>query len=399
MDSSGPGCAQCGAASTALVLSGGGARAAYQVGALAAIGDLLGDAQANPFHIIVGTSAGAINAVALASGIQQFRASTLRLRQIWQGFTTERVYRSDLPGVLHQAMCFVGGSLFGMRRDIPVALLDNAPLADLLREEVHIEGVGPALASGHLRALAVSAFGYRSAHAVTFYQTSAPIIPWRRHRRVGIPIELTCDHLMASAAIPLLFPPVPLDGEYYGDGAVRQNAPISPALHLGARRVMVIGVSGISASSLPEPGLIDYEPGNPPSLAQMGGHLLNSTFIDSLEQDLELLERMNQLSELIPEERRSDRLQPVDVMVVAPSRPLDEIAARHRRLLPRALRLFLHGPGATRASGAGVLSYLLFEAGYCNELIELGYQDVMNRRSELEAFLGPALVQPKRPLR
>lgn len=372
---------------TALVLSGGGARAAYQVGALAAIGDLLGDGVANPFPIIVGTSAGAINAVALASGIQHFRSSTQHLSQIWGGFHTSRIYRSDWSGVLGQALGFMTGSLLGMRRDRPVALLDNAPLADLLREEINIEGVGPALASGQLRALAVNAFGYRSAHAVTFYQTRESIQPWRRHRRVGIPIELTCDHLMASAAIPLLFPPVPLDGEYYGDGAVRQNAPISPALHLGARRVMVIGVSGTSARSLPEPGLIDYDPGNPPSLAQMGGHLLNSTFIDSLEQDLELLERMNQLSELIPEQHRSDRLLPVEVLVIAPSRSLDEIALRHRRLLPRPVRMFLAGPGGTRASGAGLLSYLLFEAGYCNELIELGYLDVMNRRSELQAFL------------
>ncbi len=376
-------------AATALILSGGGARAAYQVGVLSAIGDLLEDSDPNPFAVIVGTSAGAINAVALASGAQHFRASIEHLTRIWQGFRTGRIYRSDLPGVVRQAACFMSNSLLGLGRDLPVALLDNRPLAELLREEIDLGGIAPALASGALQAVAVTAFGYSSGQAVTFYQGTESIQPWRRHRRQGLAVELRHEHLLASAAIPLLFPPVRIGGEFFGDGAVRQSAPISPALHLGAQRVMVIGVSGSSSSVSDElPGQMLRPAHNPPSLAQMGGHLLNSTFIDSLEADLELLERLNRLSHLVPPEHRGAHLQPVDVLVIAPSRPLDEIAARHRQLLPRALRMFLYGPGATRASGAGVLSYLLFEAGYCNELIELGYQDAMRRRTELEAFLG-----------
>jgi len=379
-----------GAADTALILSGGGARAAYQVGVLGAIRDLLDDDAGNPFPVIVGTSAGAINAVALASGAQRFRASIDRLMRIWQGFTTARIYRSDLSGVMRQAASFFGNSLIGLGREVPVALLDNRPLAALLQNEIDLAGIPRALASGQLRAVAVTAFGYSSGQAVTFYQAAEAIAPWRRHRRLGAPTELTHAHLLASSAIPLLFPPVRVGAEFFGDGAVRQTAPISPALHLGARRVLVIGVSGnpLAGAANRLPVLPQAPADNPPSLAQMGGHLLNSTFIDSLEADIELLERLNQFSRLLPPEQRGPHLQPVDVLVIAPSRPLDEIAARHRQLLPRALRLFLSGPGATRASGAGVLSYLLFEAGYCNELIELGYQDAMSRRRELETFLG-----------
>ncbi|SDS58247.1 patatin-like phospholipase family protein [Pseudomonas oryzae] len=381
-------------ADTALILSGGGARAAYQVGVLSAIRDLMEEDADNPFPVIVGTSAGAINAVALACGAQRMRASIDQLTRIWRGFSTDRIYRSDLPGVARQAASFVANSLLGLGREVPAALLDNRPLGQLLRAEIDLGGLPAALASGQLRAVAVTAFGYSSGQAVTFYQSATPIAPWRRHRRLGVPAQLGHEHLLASAAIPLLFPPVRVGREFFGDGAVRQHAPISPALHLGARRVLVIGVSGNPLSGANHCVASEPAPSHcPPSLAQMGGHLLNSTFIDSLEADIELLERLNQVSRLLAPEQRGSYLQPVDVLVIAPSRPLEEIASRHRQLLPRALRLFLSGPGATRASGATVLSYLLFEAGYCNELIELGYQDAMNRRAELERFLGLPTLQ------
>lgn len=374
---------------TGLILSGGGARAAYQVGVLAAIADLLPDAAHNPFPVIVGTSAGAINAVSLACGALHFTEAVRRLTAVWQGFHTHQVYRSDWPGVLRQASRFIGHSLLGLGNEIPVALLDSSPLAELLRRELDFTGIAAAVRQRQLRAVAVTAFGYETGQAVTFYQGRATIDPWFRHRRVGVPTRLGLEHLLASASIPLIFPPVKINREYFGDGAVRQPAPISPALHLGATRVLVVGVSGNPAANVandvPRPKYV-----RPPSLAQIGGHMLNSTFIDSLESDIELLERLNQMSRLIPPELhpRGLGLKPVEVLVIAPSRPLDVIAARHRRELPRALRLFLRGPGATRASGAGVLSYLLFEPGYCNELIELGYQDAMAQQSELVEFLS-----------
>ncbi|WP_137818461.1 patatin-like phospholipase family protein [Pseudomonas sp. 2FG] len=375
---------------TGLILSGGGARAAYQVGVLAAIADLLPDATQNPFPVIVGTSAGAVNAVGLACGALHFTEAVRRLTQVWQNFHTHQVYRSDLPGVLRQAYRFLGHSLLGLGKSLPVALLDSSPLRELLARELDFSGIAAAVRMRQLRAVAITAFGYESGQAVTFYQGRATIDPWLRHRRVGVPTRLKLEHLLASASIPLIFPPVKINREYFGDGAVRQSAPISPALHLGANRVLVVGVSGNPQSGDANAIVIRPKTGRPPSLAQIGGHLLNSTFIDSLEGDIELLERLNHMSRWLPAELppRSLAPKPVEVLVIAPSQPLDQIAARHLHELPRTLRLFLRGPGATKASGAGVLSYLLFEPGYCNELIELGYQDAMAQKTALLSFLG-----------
>lgn len=370
---------------TGLILSGGGARAAYQVGVLSAIADLLPESAENPFPVIIGTSAGAINAVSLACGALDFQQSVRKLTGIWQGFRTDLVYRTDWVGVLRQAGRFVAQHLLGIGRGSePVALLDNAPLRDLLLKELDFSGITLAVARRKLRAVAITAFAYQSGQAVTFYQGRGNIDPWVRHRRNGLPTRLHIEHLMASSAIPVLFPPVRLNKEYFGDGAVRQAAPISPALHLGAERVLVIGVR----SQTQEEETIPMT-ARPPSLAQISGHLLNSTFIDNLESDLELLGRLNMLGKMLPEAQRKKQLglSSVDVLVISPSKKIDEIAARHRHQLPASLRLFLRGPGATRASGGGVLSYLLFERSYCNELIELGYQDAMSKKEELLAFL------------
>ena len=379
---------------TGLILSGGGARAAYQVGVLGAIADLLGESCRNPFPVIVGTSAGAINAVGLACGALHFASAVRRLTKVWQGFHCGDVYRSDWPGVLRQASRFFGHSLLGMGKDLPVALLDSAPLGDLLARELDFSGIAAAVRMRQLRAVAVTAFGYESGQAVTFYQGRATIDPWFRHRRVGVPTRLTLEHLLASAAIRLIFPPVKVNREYFGDGAVRQQAPISPALHLGASRVLVVGVSGNPLGKGASQQVVRPRSGLPPTLAQISGHMLNSTFIDSLEGDIELLERLNHMSRLVPSglHPRGLGLKPVDVLVISPSQPLDQIAARHRHEMPKSMRFFLRGPGATRASGAGVLSYLLFEPGYCNELIELGYQDAMAQKGALCRFLGHAEV-------
>jgi NTE family protein len=375
---------------TGLILSGGGARAAYQVGVLAAIAELLPEGAENPFPVIVGTSAGAINAVGLACGALSFTGAVERLTKVWKGFRTGQVYRADWPGVFSQAFKFLGHSLLGLGKREPVALLDSTPLRYLLERELDLSGIAAAVRRRNLRAVAVTAFGYESGQAVTFYQGRATIDPWLRHRRIGVPTRLQIEHLLASSAIPLLFRPVKILREFFGDGAVRQQAPISPALHLGANRVLVIGVSGNPTVGSANEQVAYYRTGQPPSLAQVGIHLLNSTFIDSLEGDIELLHRINFLSSLVPEEARRATLglAPVDVLLISPSRPLDEIAAQYRHELPKPLRLFLRGPGATKASGAGVLSYLLFEPGYCNALIELGYRDAMEKRAEIARFLG-----------
>ncbi|TWE02411.1 NTE family protein [Pseudomonas sp. AG1028] len=378
-------------ATTGLILSGGGARAAYQVGVLSAIAELLPEESShNPFPVIVGTSAGAINAVSLACGALHFREAVKRLSSVWRSFHTDQVYRSDWPGVLRQASRFIGHSMLGLGKQAPVALLDSSPLAELLERELDFSGIAAAVRHRQLRAVAVTAFGYESAQAVTFYQGRAAIDPWFRHRRVGVPTRLALPHLLASTAIPLIFEPVKINREYFGDGAVRQMAPISPALHLGATKVLVVGVSGNPVGNQAGGAPVPVPGGVQPSLAQIAGHMLNSTFIDNVESDIELLERLNQLGRLVPAEQRSRTygLTPVEVLVISPSQPLDVIAARHRREMPAALRLFLRGPGATRDGGGGVLSYLLFEPGYCSELIELGYQDAIAKKAQIQAFLG-----------
>jgi len=373
---------------TGLILSGGGARAAYQVGVLAGIADLLPPGAPNPFPVIVGTSAGAINAVKLASGALHFRIAIHQLTEFWQSFRSHQVLRSDWPGVIRQAGRFFGRSLTGMGRNIPVALLNSSPLRDLLTERLDLSGIDEAIDAHHLRAVAVTAFGYESGQAVTFYQGRGTIDPWLRHRRIGRPTQLTVEHLLASSAIPLLFAPIKLEDEYFGDGAVRQSAPISPALHLGANRVLVVGVSGNPRGLQAKRPAPRPPTGAQPSLAQISGHMLNSTFIDNLESDIELLERLNMASAMLPDDQaRQPGMAPVDVLVISPSQPLDEIAARHRRELPPALRTFLRGPGATKTSGASVLSYLLFESGYCSELIELGRHDAIAQGAELKRFL------------
>lgn len=374
----------------ALLLSGGGSRAAYQVGVLAGLRELTAPGTPNPFPIVCGTSAGAINALALATHAGDLHAAVDSMLDVWAGFRSHHVMRTDWPGLLAQAWRWSRTNLLGGPGEMTTALLDNRPLRELLDQHMRFGCIEEALQAGLLRAVSVSAFDYHSSQSVYFYQSRSRITPWRRHRRIGVQTRLGLDHLMASAAIPLLFPPVLLNRRWYGDGAVRQQSPLSPALHLGASRVLVIGVTHRvgSGPAAGQPGPV-IKPPPPPSLAQLGGHLLHSTFIDNLETDLEQLERMNFLASYQPLGMRntSEGLRHVDVLVISPSEPLDVIAARHRNALPAGLRLFLRGSGATRSSGSDLLSYLLFEAEYCNELIELGRRDALARASDLRNFL------------
>lgn len=376
---------------TGLILSGGGARAAYQVGVLSVLAELLPAGASNPFPVICGTSAGAINALALATNAQDFGAGVERLQQVWSAFSCDQVYRSDWLGVTAQAWRWTRANLLGVPSSQPTAMLDNAPLRNLLQRTLHFGRIDEALQAGLLQAVSVSAFGYQSAESVSFYQGRDRIQPWTRHRRLGVQTRLGLEHLMASSAIPLVFPPVQLNREWFGDGAVRQQAPISPALHLGANRVLVIGVSDNLANQ-PAGGRRGprLRAALPPTLAQIGGHLLSSTFVDNLEADIELLGRMNTLAGYLPVGSRMNGKGPrqVEVEVISPSEPLDIIAARHRKLLPRSLRAFLRGSGATRASGGSVVSYLLFEADYTRELIALGRRDALAKRDQLQRFLN-----------
>lgn len=375
-----------------LVLSGGGARAAYQVGVLRAIADLLPPGTPNPFNVICGTSAGGLNAAGLATHASCLRDGVGLLESVWGEFRTEQVYRTDWPGVIARGWRFMVTLAFGrLRRDLPISLLDNSPLRQLLSERLPMSRIQNGIDHGHLRALCITASGYSSGESVSFFQGAPSLDNWRRARRLGVRSDIGIDHLLASAAIPMFFPAVRVNREFFGDGALRQLSPISPALHLGADKVLVIGVGGQSKRQIREK-TVAY-----PSIAQVVSHIMNSSFVDSLEADVERLTRINRTLSLIPDEvrERESSLRQVDVFVMTPpAEVLDAIAMRHARLLPKSIRMFVRGSGATHRSGSGVLSYLLFEAPYCHDLMELGYHDGHARRDELRRFLGLDDAQP-----
>ncbi len=368
----------------ALVLTGGGARAAYQVGVLGAIRELWRGRRENPFQILCGTSAGAINATALAVYAQDFSMAVRRVSYIWRHFHVDQVYRADALALAETGMRWGGALLTGwLVRQTPRSLLDNAPLAHLLEQTLDFSAVDRAIESGALHALSVTVSGYTSGESLAFYQAAEGVEGWRRAQRIGLPAKIGIPHLMASSAIPFVFPAVKIHREYFGDGSMRQLAPISPAVHLGAERILVIG-----AGRLVEEGRQRAE--TYPSLAQIAGHAMSSIFLDSLAVDLERLERINQTVGSLSEAQRAESgisLRPIETLVISPSRRIDAIAGHHRRSLPRALRLVLGGVGGMRRSGSTLLSYLLFEPGFTRALIDLGYEDTMARREEVAAFL------------
>jgi NTE family protein len=374
-----------------LILAGGGARAAYQVGVLKAIAEMLPPGCPNPFPILSGTSAGAINATTLAIYATRFHEGVRRLVYVWQNFHVDQVFRADAPGVLANGLrWFAAMVAAGLGRRNPHALLDRAPLRRLLYRTMPFARIQESIDAGALHALSVTASGYSSGQSVSFFQGAPSLSTWKRARRVGSAANITLDHLMASSAIPFVFAAVKINREYFGDGSMRQMAPISSALHLGADRVLVVGVRQEATSTAVRDETAEY-----PSIAQIAGHVLNSIFLDSLEADLERLQRINKTIRLIPAHHLRESgvtLRNVDVLVISPSEDLEKIAARHAHHLPRSIRFLLRGLGAFNRNGSNLISYLLFEKPYCRELINLGYQDATRRKEEILRFLETSSV-------
>ncbi len=370
---------------TALVLPGGGARGAFQVGVLKAVAELLPRKSPNPFSIISGTSAGAVNAVVLASRAQHLRTAVAELEQVWGHFRCHHVYKTDnltmLKSSLHWLLSIVlGGWLVGA----PRSLLDNSPLRSLLSQNIHFPRIQDAIESGNLDAVAVTAAGYGSARSTSFFDAFEEQASWQRTRRLGRRSDLNIEHIMASIAVPMVFPPVRIGDEYFGDGAMRQATPLSPAVHLGADRILVIGIRDETGDQSPDTGP------EPPSFAQIAGYMLDTLFMDGLYSDLERITRINQLIDAVPSEQRPEsvsQMRAIDTMLIVPSEDLRVIAHRHRAELPFAIRALLRGVGGSNPGENRLLSFLLFEKAYTRELIKLGYHDAMKVKDELLDFV------------
>ncbi len=388
---------------TGLLLTGGGARAAYQVGVLEAIADIriaCGEQSGpNPFPIITGTSAGAINAAALACGADNFDATVRLIAKTWREFHAHDVYRSDhismlRSGATWMTLLSLGWLLAKFRRMKPKSLLDNSPLHDLLAKLVPLERLPMLIRESHLHALAVTASSYGSGDHVTFFEGDKRLMPWVRSQRLAVRDKITHAHLLASSAIPFVFPATELHinghPEYFGDGSMRQSAPVAGAIHLGAEKILVVGAGRMHE---PKEEAHLYTNHSYPSIAQIAGHALSNIFLDALAVDVERVRRINHTLRLVPPEAlAASALRPVELLVISPSQRLDAVAARHIDELPRAVRTMLGGVGVssrnTDVKGAALASYLLFESGFTSELMALGYADAQTQRAEVCSFFG-----------
>jgi len=396
-----------------LVLTGGGARAAYQVGVLREIARIAQHCAVqgpSPFKVITGTSAGAINAAALACRADDFAGAVQVLFDVWSEFHAEQVYRADSLGLIRAGtpwlvMLSMGWAVARWRRAKPRSLLDNSPLETLLREMVPFDRLPQVMAEGHVHALAVTSSSYTTGVHVTFYESHTELPTWTRSQRIAVRTGLGVKHLLASSAIPFVFPAVKLAADdlehWFGDGSMRQAAPISPAVHLGAQRVLIVGAGRMHEP----PGERAHAQGYP-SVAQIAGHALSNIFLDALAVDVERLQRINStLSLLTPEQRAHTALRPIEALVIAPSERLDDLAAQHLDALPLTMRTLLralgvNGQGTQAASatrGAALASYLLFEKDYTRTLIALGEADTRARQQEVIEFFGWAPAQAPAP--
>ena len=366
----------------ALVLSGGGARGAYQVGVLKAIAEWLPEDAPCPFEVLVGTSAGALNAAAIGARAHSLREAVESLDEVWSNFRVEQVVQAGSLTMLRSGLHWMVSLLSaGWIAKPPRSLFDTTPLYELLARAVPLDQIPAQIAAGRLHALAVATTSYTTGQAVAFFDGTDDIEDWHRVRRAGRRRQIDLDVLMASAAIPFIFPAWGIDDNHYGDGAMRQLAPLSPAVHLGANRVLVIGTRGSAAATPPTGAVMQASP----SPAHLLGFVLDSLFTDGLSIDLE---RLNQINRLIVAAGHTEH-RPIRATVIQPSVDPTVVAMKHEHHMPRSIRTLLRTMGAYEARGGLLVSYLLFDKSYTCELMAMGYADAHTQRAEIVPSLAP----------
>lgn len=371
----------------ALVLSGGGARGAYQAGVLNATSEIASRlGQKRPFDIFVGNSAGAINASFLASQADNFIQATESLASLWSSLSADQVFRSDALSL--------GKIGFKWVRDLPLggitgfspgpSLLDTAPLRELLQNNLDFPKIQSNIQSGALKALAVTAVDYQTSMAATFIQGASDLPTWVRSRRYSETAVIHTDHIMASAAIPLLFPPIEVNGRHYGDGCLRNHAPLSPAIHLGAEKILVVGVRRQTEFQIPKTNSAV----KPPTLGKVINTLLNAVLLDGIELDVDRLRKINDFMNKIPTELHSQlNFRKLDFVWIHPSIDIGQLAYDHAHKLPPFIRYLLRGLGSSEDSKE-TISYLLFDPTFCEKLMEAGYDDAMKKKDDIEVLLS-----------
>lgn len=362
-----------------LLLSGGGARAAYQVGVLSAVAEILPKDASNPFHIISGTSAGALNAAALACHSHRIRTGVGLLEHLWKNISSDQIYTPQSGQLLGSASILLLASVRKKSADVPRSLLDNTPLHELLKRVLKLNKIQRNINKGFLDALSITTSAYSTGESVSFYQGMKGLVDWEGPHRIGRRGQITHAHLMASAALPVLFPAVKIEDQYYGDGSVRQLAPTSTPIHLGATRLLVVGVSG-NRHQAPLENTMTI----PPSISQIVGHMLNSAFVDTLDNDLEFLRDMNEVLEYVPKKiRNSPKIsaQKIELLEVSPSKEINTLASEFYDQLPKQMARHIKPD-----SSSTLLSLVLFEKEFCSALWKMGYEDALNKEDKIRDF-------------
>jgi NTE family protein len=367
-----------------LVLSGGGARGAYQAGVMKAIAEIAADAGLEkPIPIITGVSAGAINASFLAARSDNFQEATDLMVRMWSTITADQVFKTDALSAGRSGLKFLTDATIGAfyKKKLARSLLDTSPLRKFLDQNIPFSRIDENLQKGHIDALAITAMNYGNSNSISFVQSAKEPEMWMRSRRRSEKAWISTPHVMASAALPLFFPPVGVGDEHFGDGCLRNTAPLSPAIHLGADRLLVVSVRRPDGLTPPPTQAIE------PSVARVLGVVLNALLLDAVDVDMERMNRINQTIELIPETNRNHvSLRKVDFLWLRPSQDIGNLAGDLFDRLPKVIKYLIGGLGSSKEASE-LTSYLLFDPDFCGRLVKVGYEDTISNRAAVLSFL------------